>query len=383
VVDGPIISLEKAFKEKGIPTVEIVNEPKRPWIEFLSPSQIVAYVPPVGTLLVGDNHIVRGGIGVIGGCPAVGKSGALVNLAEAGATKLDWLGLPVHCHFKTIIIQTENGKYRLKLEFSGLNINLLDQYLRISPPPERGLPFDNFEFRDELQAKLEMWDPGVVAIDPWNAVAKDNTQKEYLETFELVRDVIPARDTSPFILIAAHTNKPMSKDRANGRALLNLLSGSLVLGSVPRVVWILQHASDDVTETRVVVTCCKNNDGQLGPRSAWNRGSGGLWTRVDGFDWDEWENPTGAAKSNGVAGGRPKGSAEEQIVIALRTAECVAGLPGLKAAQLETVTGLAHRTIYDAIKRMPGRVTACALIKGFQLTVAERNKVANKDDESD
>lgn len=72
--------------------------------------------------------------------------------------------------------------------------------------------------------------------------------------------------------------------------MLNLLAGSYVLASVPRTVWILQHASDDVAETRVVVTCCKNNDGDLGPRTVWTRANG-LWTQYHGFDWEEWDHP--------------------------------------------------------------------------------------------
>jgi hypothetical protein len=168
------------------------QETPRPVIEFLSPSEIKAYKAPPGTLLVGDNHIVRGGVFVIGGPPGVGKSRTAVGLAEAGATKLDWLGLPVHCHFRTLIIQNENGRFRLKMEFEDLNHELLDKYLRISPPPPLGLRFDRLDFRDQVKASLEKWDPGAVIIDPWNAVAKDDKQKDYRETFDLIRQVIPA-----------------------------------------------------------------------------------------------------------------------------------------------------------------------------------------------
>src|SRR4029077_9609483 len=117
-------------------------------IEFLKPSQIKAYEPPPGTILVGDNHIVRGGVFIVAGAPGVGKSRCTIALAEAGATKLDWLGLKVHSHFRTLIIQNENGRYRLKMEFSDLDDKLLDKYLLVSPPPPLGLRFDKLEFRD-------------------------------------------------------------------------------------------------------------------------------------------------------------------------------------------------------------------------------------------
>src|SRR5271166_2883934 len=215
---------------------ETANQAQTPLIEFLSPSQIKSYVPPPGTLLVGDNHIVRGGIFVIGGPPGVGKSRAAVALAEAGATQLDWLGCKVHCNFKTLIIQNENGRFRLKMEFEDLDHQLLDRYLRICPPPPLGLRFDKLAFRDQVKAYIDTWQPGVVILDPWNAVAKDDKQKDYRETFDLVREVIPAGDDAPALGIVPHTRKPLPNERTSGRALLNLLAGSHILASIPRAI---------------------------------------------------------------------------------------------------------------------------------------------------
>jgi hypothetical protein len=52
----------------------------------------------------------------------------------------------------------------------------------------------------------------------------------------------------------------------------------------------MQSASDDVNETRVVWTCCKNNDGQHGPRSVWERRNG-LFVPVKDFNWEAWDHP--------------------------------------------------------------------------------------------
>jgi len=274
------------------------RSPARQLIEFLSPSEIVSYQAPPGIVLVGDQHITRGSIFIIGGAPGVGKSRAAVALAEAGATSHDWFGLKVHSKFKTLIIQNENGRFRLKQEFSELNSKLLDGYVRITPPPPCGLCFDRFEFRQQLSEALEVFDPGIVLIDPWNAVTRDDRQKDYLGTFELIRAVIPSGDLAPAIGIIAHTRKPLSGERASGRALLNLLAGSYVLGSMPRCVFVMQSASDDVAEDRIVWTCCKNNDGELGDRSAWIR-CNGLFDPVSDFDWDAW-NSDGQAVKIGV-----------------------------------------------------------------------------------
>lgn len=260
------------------------------FVEFLRPSELRDYQPPKGIVLVGDNHITRGSVFVIGGAPGVGKSRAAVALAEAGATGLEWFGLKVHSKFRTLIVQNENGRFRLKLELAELDASLLDEYLRITPPPPYGLCFDRAEFRDQLAAQIADFQPDIVIIDPWNAASRDEKARSMLETFELIRSVIPAGDNGPAIGIIAHTRKPYPGERSSGRALLNLLAGSYVLGSVPRCVFIIQSASDAVTDNRIVWTCAKNNDGQLGARSAWER-CNGLFQPVTGFDWETFDMP--------------------------------------------------------------------------------------------
>jgi DnaB-like helicase N terminal domain/AAA domain len=264
---------------------------KKVFLEFLTPAKLKSYEPPPGIVLVGDNHITRGSVFVIGGAPGVGKSRASVALAEAGATGFEWFNLTVHCLFRTLIIQNENGRYRLKMEFSDLD-EATEEFIRITPPPPYGLCFDRYEFRDQLAAQIAEFDPAVVIIDPWNAASRDDKAKGYLETFEDVRRVIPASEMAPSIGILAHTRKPQLGERSSGRALLSLLAGSYVLGSIPRCVFITQSASDDVNDNRVVWTCCKNNDGDLGPRSAWER-CNGLFTPVTDFDWKSFDNPDG------------------------------------------------------------------------------------------
>lgn len=259
-----------------------------PPLEFLDPTAIREYQPPAGMQLVGENHIVRGSAFVIGGAPGVGKSRASVALAVAGALGKPWFGLTTHRQFKTLIIQNENGRLRLKDEFSELPCEELNGWIKVSAPPPFGFAFESPEFAHALQSICTEWQPDVVLIDPWNAVARDDKASDYLAAFKAIRSIIPAGESSPGIGIVAHTRKPKTDERASGRSLLNLLAGSYVLGSVARSVFVIQAATDDPEDDRVVFTCCKNNDGPMPSPSAWGRRNG-LFVPVPDFDWEEFQ----------------------------------------------------------------------------------------------
>lgn len=285
-------TLDLTQLEKMLGDSDSNEESIRRFIEFHSPLDLRNYKPPNDVVLVGESHITRGGVFVIGGCPGVGKSRASVALAVAGATGQPWFGLSVPRRFKTLIIQNENGRLRLANEFAALNCEQLSEWVRVSAPPPYGLAFDHPDFCSQLRAAIEEFGPDVVMIDPWNAAARDEKAREYLETFDRIRAVIPAGDTGPALGIVAHTRKPKSEEiSAGGRSLMNLISGSYVLTSVPRAVFIMQHASDEPEENRIIWTCCKNNDGPLGSRGVWERRNG-LFVPVDDFDWDEFDSPS-------------------------------------------------------------------------------------------
>lgn len=113
--------------------------------------------------------------------------------------------------------------------------------------------------------------PELVVVDPWNACVRDAMEKDFQEGLTRLREVLAEAPKEPACLILHHLRKPKSDDRQKGRNLTNLLSGSYVLVSVARSVLVMQPASDDTEDSRVVVTPAKNNDGKLGPRTAWER----------------------------------------------------------------------------------------------------------------
>jgi hypothetical protein len=91
---------------------------------------------PEGHNLVGDYHIQRGAIAVLAGAPGVGKRRAALWLAIQGARgEGDWFGLPVHCQFRTLMLQNENGLVRLHHDFEEIKLPAaFDSWLRVSSP---------------------------------------------------------------------------------------------------------------------------------------------------------------------------------------------------------------------------------------------------------
>ena len=96
----------------------------------------------------------------------------------------------------------------------------------------------------------------------------------------------------------AYLRKQDSGDgRKKGRDLLPELSGSGMIGSVARSVFVLEPASPDANDDTVVWTCAKNNDGREGCSTAWYRRNG-LFEPAEEFDLDEF--------FAGEAGGAPR-----------------------------------------------------------------------------
>lgn len=271
---------------------EVSATERKAFLEYLTPSQCREWAMPPDYLLAGDYHLTRGGITVIGGVPGCGKSRVLVGLAIAGATGVDWMGLRVHSQFRTLIIQAENGPARLKAEFGDIKPpdgTDLDGFIRITPPGPYGLPLHDPDFRAEVRAQIEEFNPGVLAFDPWNRLVLDDRQKDYRSALDWIAELLPDDPARrPAVVIVAHLRKRGAGDgRKRGRDLLPELSGSGMIGSAARSVFILEPASPDPDDNQVVWTCAKNNDGIEGPSSAWHRRNG-LFTPAERFNFEEF-----------------------------------------------------------------------------------------------
>jgi RecA-family ATPase len=159
------------------------EEPKtlrEPRIRFYRPSELVDFEPDSNAVLVGDCHIMRGEVGVIGGEPGVGKSTVATELAVCGATGANWMGLSVSGRLKTLIIQNENGRYRLREEYKARGLGAeIDDYILVSEPPPYGMTLTNPEFLEDVRAMIDSFRPDIVVFDPWNSAAKDDKAADY------------------------------------------------------------------------------------------------------------------------------------------------------------------------------------------------------------
>lgn len=266
-------------------------------LRFWTPGELRQYEVPPEAILVGDKHIMRGGVVVIGGAPGIGKSRAGTALAVAGATGAAWFGLTVHRKFRTLILQNENGLHRLRDEFEGLDSATLEEWVRVSEPPAFGMAFSDAEFRRQLVHEINTFRPDVIIFDPWNSLAADDNQRDYKAAFDVLRSVAGQGLTGAALVIVAHTRKPKAENRGSGRSLLHELAGAHLLGSVPRCVFIMQAGSNDGSDDRVVWQCAKNNDGEMGTRSAWHRRNGGF-IPCEGFDWDVFDGAGGETRKD-------------------------------------------------------------------------------------
>jgi hypothetical protein len=257
---------------------------------FHPPSYYLNYQLAKDAILVGDCHLTRGDLTVIGGVPGCGKSRLLVSLAIAGkqGAGATWMGLDVHHSFKTAILQAENGEVRLQRELQDIHDqgHDLDGWLYLTPPPPFGIAFSAPAFRDQLREWLLEVQPGVLAIDPWNRCVADDKAKDYREILDSVFAILPEGPLKPAIIIIHHLRKPSGSDnnRRRGRELLHELSGSYVIGSASRVAFILEPATPDGDDDRVLFTCAKNNNGDMGAPSAWHRRNG-LFDACTDFDF--------------------------------------------------------------------------------------------------
>lgn len=289
-----------AIREEFAELTEAADKAGRPKAKALVAvrmSEHLKYNPPEALGLVGDTDVTKGyqGVTVIAGPPGSGKSLAAASLAISGAIgKGYWMGRQVHRQFRTLIVQCENGAMRLRKEFEAMARHhpgvQFDDWVRITLPPEGGLPFHRPEFRRELGRLVEEFKPDVLVVDPWTAVAAEDAAKDIIDKLAEIRSMLPPGDQCPALVIVAHTKKPRQEDKGNrGRALMYSVSGSQALVATARCVYVLLPFTDDIQDDRVLWCCAKLSDSEKPPAdTVWHRRLGTLFQHCDDNPEEFW-----------------------------------------------------------------------------------------------
>lgn len=275
--------------------------PKKMMIEWLSPKEIFEFEPPADYHIVGDNFIFRGGMTIVAGAAGAGKSRALTWLGLCGVFQTPWFGMKIHRPFKTMLLQAENDEVRLQDELRGAGVKFEDiqDSLRISRIPRFGMNLADKDFQDQLRRDIDEFRPDIFGVDPWNRCVSDGMQKDYRAAIDGLYSIFPEKiEYQPCLVIGSHTRKPKENEKANGRELLNLISGSLILGSAARSAIFLQSVSSDETDKRIVATVAKCNNGLLPDSSAWERANGPFKPQAD-FDITQWKESCASTGAGG------------------------------------------------------------------------------------
>lgn len=295
-------SLESLIAE--LEKIKCVGVQKKKAVHFATWNEVADYEVPDGYMLMENQFLARGQITVVAGYPGTGKSMFtmwLAALAAAGAE--EFMGQKILTQFRTLILQNENGLFPLQQRFQGVQSRFPDfdfnDWIKVSEPPESGLAVSDPEFRRLIKSEIRQFNPGLVVIDPFTNLVNDLGHRDYSEALAYIRDIIPERADQPAVLIVAHCRKKANgAKRAKGRALLNEIIGSQVLGGVTRAAWCIDAVSDDVEDERVIVQAAKNNNGKMLGPSAWTRGVG-YFDELPDFDMSEYYSEDGGNGSSG------------------------------------------------------------------------------------
>jgi hypothetical protein len=269
--------------------------PKKTYLELCSSEHFLHYQEPPGTNMVGQYHIQKGAYSMLVGPTGSNKSLGVTDLAvKAINGKGSWFDLPIHGRFRVLILQAENSCGRISRNLKQLE-HLLPkdhrEWLFITAPPKYGMPLEHEDFRGELKNEIDKVQPHLFIVVPVNAVIPDQMARDFHNVFNWFGEVLADCSENVGRLFVHHLRKVRADDHVKGRAILNLVSGSLLGISVPRTVMILQHASDDLSDRRVVFATHKNNDGigWQGDRSAWELRDDGLFHKIADFDFEVFD----------------------------------------------------------------------------------------------
>jgi hypothetical protein len=319
-------------------------------LRLFSLSEILSYVPPVGSMLVGEGVIELGEISMLFGPPGSYKGFAVGQLMAYGAQGHgQWLGHPVKAQFASLWLNCENGRRRLR-----------DQFLKMGLPPEAekfihvtDIPavwnLADARLAGEIRRVIVEKEIRLLIIDTVSNFTEDEFAKEYAAFFAALNTLLHGLEPKPAVLLIHHSRKPKDTDKG-GRGMLNTISGHQTLQRRARSICYLGRVSDDFDEKRVAAVWLKvSNDGEAeGTKTALNLGEDATLQMITDFDWSQW--------NGGSSGGaKPEPKVKEEHIRALFNNGGIQLKKARAAERLEEIAHAGRSAVYEALKLEGGR----------------------------
>ncbi len=321
-----------------------------PVLRLFSLSEILSYVPPVGSMLVGEGVIELGEIAMLFGPPGSYKGFAVGQLMACGAQGHgQWLGHPVKAQFASLWLNCENGQRRLR-----------DQFRKMGLPPEAAkfihvtdIPavwnLEDARLAAEIRRVIVEKEIRLLIIDTVSNFTEDEFAKEYAAFFAALNTLLHGLEPRPAVLLIHHSRKPKDTDRG-GRGMLNTISGHQTLQRRARSICYLGRVSDDFDEKRVAAVWLKvSNDGEAeGTKTALQLAADATLQEIVDFDWSQWNGGSGG-------GAKPEPKVKEEHIRALFNNGHNQLKKARAAERLEEIAHAGRSAVYEALKLEGGR----------------------------
>lgn len=329
------------------PGVTDMGGPPKPEsvLNLLSLADVLNFVPPAGSLLVGDSVIELGENALLYGPPGSFKGFAVGSLMAAGAWgRGNWLGFPVNARFASLWVNCENGRRRLRDQFAKMDLppDAAD-FIHITDIPDVW-NLGDVRLAGEIRQTIIDQRIRLVVFDTVSNFIEDELARHFALFFAGLNTLLSGLPERPAVLLIHHSRKPKADDKG-ARGLLNLISGHQTLQRRSRSIIFLGRVSDELKERRVVaaVLKCSNSGETEGRKIALELGAAHTLEELSDFNWDEWEQG-GATKG-------PKARAVTGDHIRELFGHGETWLPQAEAAEkLQEIADVGRSAAYDALK---------------------------------
>jgi len=368
--------LNDIARTAGLQAVRRALDEAKPWKPGIAPldlwdiDRLFAHQHDESENLLDNWLLAAGELSLLVGPPGIGKS-RIVNqlIFDILLGESNWLGvLPIHRHgLKIVVIQTENGVRRLKMDFgaqlSGVSMEqrrLVRNRLRFHVPisvEDRDLALDDPANVARLTKTIKSSQPDLVVMDPYGDLFMGDNENDAVQSRKSVKAIFQiAQAWSPktAILLIHHAKSGRAAAaEAVGWDRQAYARGSKALMSIARAQ--INVAPGDENNRTLVISCGKNNNGrEFEPFAVRLDEISMRYRRDEDFSLDHWREQITTRKTAQKASGR-KPLVDPSMVL------CRMPVDGeeipMKALvnEIMEVHGLGRRTIYDLIEDMVGQ----------------------------